>query len=106
MDITLNELTTRREKAGQNHHSRSDSVASTPKEHQEKVQPFSYLSCSAVKVGEKRQRDEYAAEFCNTKEQNSRRGANDNGCAERGEESVHNQRFLNVLIQSLTTLRS
>ncbi|XP_013609165.1 PREDICTED: uncharacterized protein LOC106315878 [Brassica oleracea var. oleracea] len=88
MDITLNELTTRREKAGQNHHSRSDSVASTPKVHQEKVQPFSYLNCSAVKVGEKRQRDEYAAEIRNTGEQNSRRGSNDNGCAERGEESV------------------
>ncbi|KAJ0243819.1 hypothetical protein HA466_0198120 [Hirschfeldia incana] len=42
----------------------------------------------AVKVGEKRQRDEYAAEICNTEEQNSRRGSNDNGCAERGEESV------------------
>ncbi|KAJ4882515.1 hypothetical protein Rs2_32608 [Raphanus sativus] len=85
MDITVNELT-RREKAGQNHHIRSDSAASTPKNQQEKAQAF--LSCSAVKVGEKRQRDEYAAEICNTDEQNNRRGSNDNGCAERGEESV------------------
>ncbi|KAG2300174.1 hypothetical protein Bca4012_011769 [Brassica carinata] len=87
MEITVNELT-RRGIAAHNLHTRSDSVASTPKIHQEKAQAFSNLSCSAAKVGEKRQRDEYAAEICNTKEQNSRRGFTDNGCAERGEESV------------------
>ncbi|ESQ41881.1 hypothetical protein EUTSA_v10015592mg [Eutrema salsugineum] len=82
MDTIVNELT-RRKKAALNHHIRRDLVASTPKKQQEKAQAFSYMSCCAVKVGEKRQRNEYAAEICNTEkhgvEQNNRRESDDNG---------------------------